>query len=230
MGRSASFIHEEKGSDVSIHLPGRGRSVAALFVVLLITPGVAACSGSAPTPPTGGSPDSATPPPGASSTPVILAGAGGIDAHYCTEMKLADAQALVMVPIAAAQTGGPETCAFVLPGEDINGDNMTVTVFPGDSDKQYYNDSVTGPASGPQNPLPGVGDVAVWEQVTGGSAPFVAAQKGSLTCVVLPPGDTSRLTIDQTGSGPIYQISNAAAAAYAVKEAVLCSDLFAAGS
>lgn len=150
---------------------------------------------------------------------------------YCAAMKVADAQALVKPTISAAQTGGPHPCAFVLPGQPINGDNITVTVFPNDDDKGFYNDEVSGPASGPPNPLPGVGDVAVWEQpLAGASAPYVIAHKGSLTCVVLPPADTGPLTIDQTGSGPIYQISDAAAAAYAVKEAVLCTDLFSAGS
>jgi hypothetical protein len=146
-------------------------------------------------------------------------------------MKVADAQALIKPTITAAQTGGPLSCAFVLPGEGINGDNMTVTVFAGDGDHSYYNDSVTGPASGPQTPIPGVGDVAVWEQpAAGASAPFVAAYKGSLTCIVQPPADTSQLTIDQTGNGPIYQISDGAAAAYAAKEAVLCTDLFSVGT
>ncbi|MGH2512694.1 MAG: hypothetical protein ACRDGQ_08410, partial [Candidatus Limnocylindrales bacterium] len=131
----------------------------------------------------------------------------------------------VKVTIAAAQTGGPESCAFVLPGEDINGDNLTVTVFPGDTDKTYYNDSVTGPASGPSNPLPGVGDVAIWEQPAPGAAPEVVAHQGSLTCVVQPPADASQLTIPHSGN-----VSASAAAAYAALEGVLCTDLFTVGS
>ena len=81
------------------------------------------------------------------------------------------------------------------------------------------------------NPIPGVGDETVWEQVAAGaSAPKVIAHGGSLTCVVQPPADTTNLSIEQTGTGPIFQISNDAAAAYAVKEAVLCADMFAAGT
>ena len=215
---------------MSIHLQIHGRSVAGLFVVLSL----AACSSSTPTAQGGASGSVTAPssaPAGGSSAPVTAGGNGGIDAPYCAAMKVADAQALLNVTISAAQTGGPESCAFVLPGEDINGDNLTVTVFPGDTDHGYYNDNVTGPASGPQTPISGVGDVAVWEQpAAGASAPFVAAYKGSLTCVVLPPGDDGKLTIDKTGNGPIYQISSSAAAAFAAKEAVLCTDLFSVGS
>jgi hypothetical protein len=220
---------------MSIHLRINGRSVAGLVVVLSL----AACSSSTPTAPSGASGSLSAPssapaggtsaPAGGSSAPVA-GGAGGVDARYCAAIKVADAQALVKVTIAAAQTGGPESCAFVLPGEAINGDNLTVTVFPGDASHQYYNDSLGGPVSGATTSIPGVGDVAVWEQpAVGASAPEVGAYKGSLTCIVQPPADTSQLTIDQTGTGPIYNITAAAAAAYAAKEAVLCTDMFSVG-
>ncbi len=225
-----------------MHLLDRGRSIALLVVIL----SVAACSGSATTAPAGAGGSQAAPagggsaPAGNGSSAAASAPAGGggsapagntgSDARYCAALKVADAQALIKPTISAAQTGGPESCAFVLPGEPINGDNMTVTVFPGDTDKSFYNDQATGMASGPQNPLPGVGDVAVWEQPVAGATPFVVAHKGSLTCVVLPPADATPLTIEKTGSGPIFQVSDAAAAAYAAKEAVLCTDMFSVGS
>ena len=214
---------------MSIQLSPRRRQAAVLCLAVL---GLAACSSAAPTIQAGGGATLSAPPSapaGGSSAPV--GGAGGTDAQYCAAMKVADAQALIKPTIAAAQTGGPLSCAFVLPGEGINGDNMTVNVLPGDGDHGYYNDSVTGPASRTADPIPGVGDVAVWEQpAAGASAPFVAAYKGSLTCIIQPPADTSQLTIDQTGNGPVFQISDVAAAAYAAKEAVLCTDLFALGS
>ena len=149
--------------------------------------------------------------------------------QYCAAIKVADAQALAKPTLSAAQTGGPESCTFVLPGESLNGDNITVTVLEGDSDMQYYNDSVNGPIPTTPNPLPGVGDVAVWEQFTAEAAPEVIAHQGSLTCVAQPPGDTSQLTIEQTGSGPMYQISASAAASYAAKLGVLCTDVFSVG-
>ena len=230
MGRSASLIQLRERQVVSIHLPTYGRPVAVLFLVL----SVAACSSSTPTAPDRRDRQPVRPDLGAGRRQLgsrwSRAG-GGSDAAYCAAMKVADAQALVKVTIAAAQTGGPESCAFVLPGEDINGDNLTVTVFPGDGNHQYYNDSLGGPVSGATTPIPGVGDVAVWEQpAVGASAPEVGAYKGSLTCIVQPPADTSQLTIDQTGTGPIYNITAAAAAAYAAKEAVLCTDMFSVGS
>jgi hypothetical protein len=156
---------------------------------------------------------------------------GGSDAQYCAALKVADAQVLVKPTIAAAQTGGPETCAFLLPGQPINGDNLTVTVFPGDTDKTYYNDQATGPASGTPNPLPGVGDVAVWEQpVAGQSTPYVVAHKAQMTCEVLPPADSSQLTIPGGNGDPVFSVSATDATAYAAKEAVLCADLFSLGS
>ena len=211
---------------MSIQLQARGRTLAALFVAV----SVAACSGSTPAAQTGAPSSQAAvnTPAGASTAPVD---GGGGDARYCAALKVSDAQTLIKPTVAAAQTGGPESCAFVLPGQDITGDNFTVTVFPDDADKNFYNDSVNGPASGTPNPLSGIGDVAVWEQpVAGATAPEVDAHGGSMTCIVQPPADTSTLTIAQTGSGPIYQISAAAAADYAAKEAVLCTDLFALGS
>ena len=213
---------------MSNQLQGRGRSIAALFLVV----GLAACSGSTSAAQSGAAGSPAAPaatPAGGSSAPIT--GGGGSDAAYCAAMKVADAQVLVKPTIAAAQTGGPLPCAFVLPGQDITGDNLTVTVFPNDADKNYYNDAVTGATSSTPNPLTGVGEVAVWEQpMAGATAPEVVAHKGSMTCVVQPPADTSPLTIEQTGSGPIYQISVTAAAAYAAKEAVLCTDVFTVGS
>ncbi len=214
---------------MSNQLHGRGRSIAALFLVV----GLAACSASTPPAQSAAAGSPAAPAAassGPSSVPVTGDGSGS-DAVYCAAMKVSDAQALVKPTIAAAQTGGPESCAFVLPGQDITGDNLTMTVFPNDADKNYYNDAVTGATSSTPNPLTGVGDVAVWEQpVAGATAPEVVAHKGSITCVVQPPADTSPLTIEQTGSGPIYQISATAAAAYAAKEAVLCTDVFTVGS
>jgi hypothetical protein len=214
---------------MSIHLQARGRLVAAIcFAVVTL----AACSGSSATAPAGAG--AGQPAAGASSAPggsVPIAGAGGTDARYCAAMKVADAQALIKPTIAAAQTGGPLSCAFVLPGEGINGDNLTVNVFPDDADKQFYNEAATTNAIGTPNPLPGVGDIAEWDQpVAGATAPEVNAHQGSITCEVQPPADTSQLTIEQTGNGPIYQISEAAAAAFAAKEAVLCTDMFSVGS
>ncbi len=211
-----------------------------IVAALLLSVGLAACSGNAASAPANGG-ASATPPdgandasPGASIAPAAAsagpgAAGGGVDGPYCAAIRVSDAQALAKPTLAAAQTGGSESCTFVLPGQALNGDNITVTVFPGDANKHFYNDQVSGPVASTPNPLPGVGDVAVWEQITSSAPPEVIAHQGSLTCVVQPPGDTSQLTIEQTGSGPIYQISAGAAAAYAAKLGVLCTDVFTVG-
>jgi hypothetical protein len=167
----------------------------------------------------------------ATSKGADASGLTGGDAKYCAAIKVADAQALSTATLSAAQTGGPESCAFVLPDQDLNGDNLTVTVFPADSDKQFFNDSVTNLLAGSGSALPGVGQEASWAQpLPGQSAPTVVAHKGSVSCVVQPPADLSVMTIDKTGNPPIYDVSASAAAAFATKMGVLCNDVFSVGS
>jgi hypothetical protein len=118
----------------------------------------------------------------------------------------------------------------VLPGQDLGGDNITVTVFQRDADKKYYNDTVAHQLQNGGTPLSGVGDEAAWAQpVAGQSGPVVAAHKGSLTCVVALPADLTLITIDKTGGGPIYSVTAEAAASFAAKMGVLCNDLFSVG-
>ncbi len=202
------------------------RTAAALTIGLLAL--TSACSSAGHLQSSGGNNASAT--TGATSNAAVAtptAGAGS-DARYCAAMKVSDAQVLVKPTLAAAQTGGSESCTFVLPAQSLGGDNLTVNVTPGDTDKSAYNEIVSGAVSGPQHTLAGIAG-GVWEQPTSGSVPFVAAHQGSTTCVVQPPSDASSLTIPQTGSGPVAQVSTADAAAFAAKMAVLCTDAFSVG-
>jgi hypothetical protein len=158
-------------------------------------------------------------------------GATGVDAKYCAAIKVADAQVLTTATLSAAKSGGPQSCAFLLPGQDVSGDNLTVTVFAGDSSKKFYDNSVTELLAGAGTALPGVGDEAEWGQpVAGESSPVVVAHKGSLSCVAAGPADLTPMMIDKTGGGPIYQVSSAAAASFAAKMGVLCNDVFSVGS
>jgi hypothetical protein len=153
----------------------------------------------------------------------------GIDAKYCSALKLSDAQKLLKPTIAAAKTGGSETCAFVLPGQSLSGDNLTVTVNPLDNDKSFYNEMVgIGGASSPAHTVPGVSG-AVWVQVVPGTAPQLVARDGNTTCVVQPPDDATTLTIGEHGSttGALGHATDADAAAYATEMAPLCTEALA---
>jgi len=155
----------------------------------------------------------------------------GVDAKYCAAIKVADAQALTTATLSAAKTGGPLSCTFLLPGQDLGGDNITVTVFQGDGDKKFYDDTVNNQLPNGGTPLSGVGDEAAWGQpVAGESGPVVAAHKGSITCVAALPADLTLITIEKTGGGPIFTVSADAAASFAAKMGVLCNDMFSAGT
>lgn len=158
-------------------------------------------------------------------------GLTGVDAKYCAAIKVADAQDLTTATLSAAKTGGPLSCAFVLPGQDLGGDNITVTVFQNDGGKKFYDDTVKNQLPSGGTPLSGVGDEAAWGQpVAGESGPVVAAHKGSISCVVALPADLTTITIDKTGGGPIFNVTAEAAASFAAKMGVLCNDMFSAGT
>lgn len=141
----------------------------------------------------------------------------------CKKIPAADIQAL-LVPKVQGVASGPTGCAFLRPGEDATGDNLTADLR-NDTDGTGY----TNLSGAHDHPLAGVGDKAYWnEAVQGQSAPEVTAAKGKLICVVQTPADVGVLTIAKTGSAPIYQVSDAAAAAYSAKLGKLCTDLFAA--
>jgi hypothetical protein len=168
---------------------------------------------------------------GATAPAGVPSAAGrGSDAKYCAAIKVSDAQPLAKATLNAAKSGGPGSCEFLLPGQDVSGDNISVTVFPDDGDKKYYNDHL-GFSSAKSQPVAGDPD-AVWNQAVDGSAPMLIAHKGSTTCVVIPPADESNLTIGQHGSGVpgLNAASLADAQAYATKEAPVCDDVFSVGS
>lgn len=143
----------------------------------------------------------------------------------CNAVKLADAQALLIPKITKVELG-PTGCAFERPGQAANGDNLSVDIRTNDTDHSTYK-NLQG--MGKNVALSGVGDEAYWLQpVPDASGPVVSAYKGTTSCVVEPPADLSVLTIAKGGNGPIEQVTNAAAAAFAAKMGVLCNDVFAA--
>jgi hypothetical protein len=217
------------------------RSIAALVLLALAA---AACSGAVSSSATGGdagsvastvpsSPSSATVAPLASTGPAgASAGPSAGDSssehtRYCTAIKLPDAQALLKGTITQDQFDPvtsvphePFDCTLLTGGG--GGDNLIVTITQADT----FTQSVADENAGDGTPLTGVGDKAVWVQDgTLANPPIVVAIKGSLTCRVTAPS-TAKTTIEYTSPNLVDRITPAAAAAFAQKMGVLCTDVF----
>lgn len=158
-------------------------------------------------------------PAGAAAAIAGATGKGGpLDSSkQCAAIKPADVQALMKAPVTPV-VNDPGECSFY-------GGDLKIDIFPNDPTQKYYQNPVNGSGT---TPVPGVGDQAQWfAPVPGASTPWVEAHKGSLTCTI-SPADVSETTLPYTGSDPFFKIAPADSAAYAAKEGVLCSDIFAA--
>ena len=208
-------------------MPTLSRSTArrgATILLILLT--AAACSAGG-----AGSPAGATTAPAGSQTPAAATTAGGspssLHTLYCNTIKLADAQMLVKDPIIEDQfdpleATPPYDCMFLTAAND----GVKVSIDTTDTFARW----VTGENSGAGTSLTGVGDKAVWVQDgTLANPPVVIAIKGSVTCRVDAP-QTEKSTIGFTAPNGIDQVTPAAAASFARKMAVLCTDVFGASS
>lgn len=163
--------------------------------------------------------------PGGTAAGLSAGDSSSDNARYCNAIKLSDAQALVKGTLTKVEVdfetdlrppAEPFNCIFTV---DVG---LQVTLTQADT----FTQSVAGENAGAGTPLTGVGDKAVWVQdATMANAPIVVAIKGSLTCRVTAP-TTENTTIDYTSPNGVDQITSAAAAAYAQKMAVLCTDVF----
>lgn len=216
--------------------------VAGLLCLCLCLAGVAVgaagcSSGNAP---------AAAAAPGASSTASAAGGgqsAGGSPvaglpdySAICPKLPVADAQQLVRgtLPPAVAdlRLGG---CTFVLPGQKLADNNLTVAFQTGADASSLYSDGVKGIVSiggstmtvgmALTNPLTGVGAKAMWGSDAG--YPTVSALKGDVYCSVSTGDDATKLTIIGGPGNPLPHGSQAQQAQYAQLEGKLCTDLFA---
>jgi hypothetical protein len=172
--------------------------------------------------------------PGGGATDVAIPGQPDLNA-ICPKLPVADAQALIRATLPAAvsdpRLGG---CTFVLPGNALNDNNLTVGIAVGDDATSRYSDDVKGVFSaggstisvgpGVTTPLPGVGDKAVWGSNAG--YPTVSALKGDVYCTVSTADDGTQLTIIGSANNPLPQGTSAQQAQYAQLEGKLCVDLF----
>ncbi len=153
----------------------------------------------------------------------------------CAKLPVTDAQALIVPKLSAAVADGRlGGCTFVLPGNQLADNNLTVGYETGSGAAGRYKDDTNGTFSaGGQSvnvggavttPLNGVGDKAVWGSTSG--YPTVSALKGSVYCNVTPADDATKLTIIGSPNTPIPQASQAQQLQYARLEGKLCNDLF----
>jgi hypothetical protein len=206
-------------------MPTLSRSTArrgALILLILLT--AAACSGGG-----AGSAAGATTTPAGSQAPAATTTAVGspstLHTLYCNAIKLPDAQALVKDPILEDQfdpleATPPYDCTFLTAAND----QLKVSIDTTDTFARWVAEENIGAGTA----LTGVGDQAVWVQALG-NPPVVVAIKGSVTCRVDAP-ETEKTTIEFTAPNGLNQVTPAAAASFAQKMAVLCTDVFGASS
>ena len=223
--------------------PGRYLALVSLGAAMVAL-GTSACSSDKVTGSSGGVASSAAAQASAISSAVSAAStaAGGGDAAgstnlsaICPKLPVADAQALITTPLSAAVVDGRlGGCTFVLKGNQVNDNNLTVAVSEGADATKRYNEDLNGTFSaggatisvgaGTTTPLNGVGDKAVWGSTVG--YPQVSALKGSVYCNVSTADDATQLTIIGGPNEPLPQGTAAQQAQYAALEGKLCTDLF----
>ena len=153
----------------------------------------------------------------------------------CSKLPVADAQALIVPKLSPAVADGRlGGCTFVLPGNQLADNNLTVAFQTGsDADGRYKDDTNGTFTAGGQTvnvgdklttPLSGVGDKAVWGATSG--YPRMASLKGSVYCAVSTADDATKLAIIGSANTPIPQGSQAQQLQYAQLEGKLCTDLF----
>jgi hypothetical protein len=143
----------------------------------------------------------------------------------CKGLPTADVAALFKGQVGPVTLGrGTVTCTFSPVGKSGDVDaGLSVEIDP-----TYGADTYQGIASSlgaSPTSISGVGDKAVWATSQPGyGAPNVIALNGNTSCYLQAPAEVAVLTLPVTDGS---QVSDAAAAAYAQKLAVLCSDIFA---
>jgi hypothetical protein len=135
-----------------------------------------------------------------------------------------------VTPLYSVKVGPPKTgflgstCDFVPVGMSVNDDQASplfVEISVNDYGQMY------GTFNKDDHKLSGIGDKSYWDsQAPGMDAPQVVAEKGRIDCMVTTNGEVDHTTLPYTLSGGNPVITNAAAAAFAQKMGVLCSDVF----
>lgn len=143
----------------------------------------------------------------------------------CKGLPTADVAALFKGQVGPVSMGaGSVTCAFSPVGKSRDVDAGLSIEIDATYGAATYQGTASSLGASPRS-ISGVGDKAVWASSQPGyGAPNVVALKGNTSCYVQAPAEVAVLTLPVTEGS---QVSDADAAAYAQKLAVLCSDIFA---
>jgi hypothetical protein len=222
MGGQAHLREAEMNIVRSSGSIGRRSFVASGIAVLAIGSGLAGCGGSS------GSVASAPPAASVSAAAQSTSGTSTIEADpkaLCTGLPAADVAALFKGPVGPAKPGaGSVTCSYSLAASSGNETATLSVAIDATYGAATYPNTSTALGADPK-PISGVGDKAVWASSQPGyGAPNVVALKGNTSCYLQAPSDTAILTLATTNGS---QVSDTAAASYAQKLAVLCTDVFA---
>lgn len=222
---------------MTIPLRGSRSAKVALAVLCVAAFGVSGCSSTSSA--ANSTNDTALPADstGTDGTGAAAAATGVPDLDtICPKLPVADAQRLIRTTLSTAvsdsRLGG---CTFVLAGNAINDNNLTVALETGAGAADRYDGDVKGTftaggatvntGDGVTTPLNGVGDKAVWGTTVG--YPTVSALKGDVYCTVSTADDATQLTLIGAPGNPLPQGTPAEQKQYAGLEGALCNDLFA---
>jgi hypothetical protein len=148
-----------------------------------------------------------------------------VERRLCLAIPTSAVAPLYSVKVGRPMTGfGGSTCDFVPVGMAVNDDDASpLFVEIGVSD---YG-SIYGEFNKDDHKLSGIGAKAYWDsQAPGMDAPEVVSEKGKIDCKVTTNGEVDHTTLPYTISGGNPVVTNAAAAKFAAKMGVVCSDVF----
>jgi hypothetical protein len=148
-----------------------------------------------------------------------------VERRLCLAIPMSAVDPLYTVKVGKPTTGFlGSTCDFVQVGKSANDDSASplfVEIAINDYGQMY------GTFNKDDHKLSGIGDKAYWDsQAPGMDAPQVIAEKGNIACTVTTNGEVDQTTLPYTVSGGNPVVTNAAAAKFAAKMGVICSDVF----
>ncbi|MEO8798905.1 MAG: hypothetical protein ABI551_13540 [Polyangiaceae bacterium] len=158
---------------------------------------------------------------GTSSAASSGAGGGGSRISSCSQIPLADFQALIPQKITSVFGTTIGGCQAKL-GSSLG---IAAQIYTQDADKSTYGPGLYSPTP---HSISGIGEMAYWTAgTTGATGPNLHAHKGKVTCEIdsnAPPHTTMKTTPNGKGS---YTVTDADQAAYAALMGKLCNDFFA---
>jgi hypothetical protein len=156
---------------------------------------------------------------------VLKASPQAVERRLCLAIPNAAVAPLYSVKVGPPKTGFEgSTCDFVPVGMSVN-DDQASPLFVEIGVNDYG--SIYGTFNKDDHKLSGIGDKSYWDsQAPGMDAPQFVAEKGKVDCLVTTNGEVDHTTLPYTISGGNPVVTKAAAAKFAEKMGVICTDVF----